>query len=315
MKKNKFFAAALFSGITAGAIYGINKTISIVANTQAALSNPKALRYEWRFGNIFYTKQGEGKSILLIHDLTCGSSDLEWKSIVKSYAKKHTVYTIDLLGCGRSDKPSLTYTNYMYVQLITDFIKNVIGHRTDVVATGTSAATVLMTCYNDDTLFDKIMLINPVHFENSSYNKVDTKLSKFLIEMPLIGTLIFNLNNTRMNYRNLFRDKYFYNPFAVRTSYVKNYYDASHFGNNTSKYLFASIEANYTGINTSRAIKDINNSIYILSGEYEENMKEIVADYQELNPSIEASTIPKTKHLPQLENPNDVLNIMSIFFN
>ena len=314
MKKNKLVTTAVLSTITVGAIYGINKSISIIANAQAALSNPHGLRYEWRFGNIFYTKQGEGKPILLIHDLTCGSSDLEWKSIVNTYAKKHTVYTIDLLGCGRSDKPALTYTNYMYVQLITDFIKNIIGHRTDVVATGASAAITLMACYNDDSIFDKIMLINPSHFESGTSEKINIKLSKLLLEMPLIGTLIFNMNNTRQTYRNLFRDRYFYNPYAVRTSYVKNYYDASHYGSMTSKYLFASIVANYTGINTSRAIKDINNSIYILSGEYEENIRETVADYQELNPSIESSVIPKTKHLPQLENPNDVLNAMSIFF-
>lgn len=314
MKKNKLVTTAVLSTITVGAIYGINKSISIIANAQAALSNPHGLRYEWRFGNIFYTKQGEGKPILLIHDLTCGSSDLEWKSIVNTYAKKHTVYTIDLLGCGRSDKPALTYTNYMYVQLITDFIKNIIGHRTDVVATGASAAITLMACYNDDSIFDKIMLINPSHFESGTSEKINIKLSKLLLEMPLIGTLIFNMNNTRQTYRNLFRDRYFYNPYAVRTSYVKNYYDASHYGSMTSKYLFASIVANYTGINTSRAIKDINNSIYILSGEYEENIRETVADYQELNPSIESSVIPKTKHLPQLENPNNVLNAMSIFF-
>ncbi len=315
MKKNKLVTAAVLSTITVGTIYGINKTISIVANAQAALSNPRGLRYEWRFGNIFYTKQGEGKPILLIHDLTCGSSDLEWKSIVNTYSKNHTVYTIDLLGCGRSDKPALTYTNYMYVQLITDFIKNVIGHRTDVVATGLSSAIALMACYNDDTLFDKIMLINPSHFETASMSKINTKLSKLLLEMPLIGTLIFNMNNTRQTYRSLFKDKYFYNPYAVRTNYIKNYYDASHFGSMTSKYLFASIVANYTSINTSRAIKDINNSIYILSGEYEDNMREIVSDYQDINPSIETSIISKTKHLPQLENPNDVLNAMSIFFN
>lgn len=315
MKKNKLVTAAFLSTVTAGVIYGINKSISILANTKAALANPHGLRYEWRFGNIFYTKQGEGRPILLIHDLTCGSSDLEWKSIVNSYAKKHTVYTIDLLGCGRSDKPALTYTNYMYVQLISDFIKNIIGHRTDVVATGASATIALMACYNDESLFDKIMLINPVHFESGSSDKVNTRLSKFLLEMPLIGTLIFNMHNSRQTYRNLFRDRYFYNPYAVRTSYVKNYYDASHFGSMTSKYLFASIAANYTGINTSRALKDINNSIYILAGEYEENMKETVADYQELNPSIESSVINKTKHLPQLESPNDVLNAMSIFFN
>ena len=315
MKKNKFVQAAVLATITAGAIYGINKSISIFTNAAATLSNPNGLQYQWRFGNIFYTKQGEGKPILLIHDLTCGSSDLEWKSIINTYSKDHTVYTLDLLGCGRSDKPAVTYTNYMYVQLITDFIKNVIGHRTDVCVTGSSCSMVLMACYNDDTLFDKIMLINPSHIESTSPSKINTKLSKLLLEMPLIGTLIFNIKNTKQAYRSLFETKYFYNPFAVRQSFIKNYYDASHFGTNTSKYLFASIDANYTGINTSRAVKDINNSIYILSGEYDDHSKEIAADYVDLNPSIEVSTISKTKHLPQLENPNAVLNSMSIFFN
>ena len=315
MKKNKFVQAAVLATITAGAIYGINKSISIFTNAAATLSNPNGLQYQWRFGNIFYTKQGEGKPILLIHDLTCGSSDLEWKSIINTYSKDHTVYTLDLLGCGRSDKPAVTYTNYMYVQLITDFIKNVIGHRTDVCVTGSSCSMVLMACYNDDTLFDKIMLINPSHIESTSSSKINTKLSKLLLEMPLIGTLIFNIKNTKQAYRSLFETKYFYNPFAVRQSFIKNYYDASHFGTNTSKYLFASIDANYTGINTSRAVKDINNSIYILSGEYDDHSKEIAADYVDLNPSIEVSTISKTKHLPQLENPNAVLNSMSIFFN
>lgn len=314
MKKNKLVSAAVLSTITVGSIYAINKSISIFANAQAALSNPNGLKYEWRFGNVFYTKQGDGKPILLIHDLTCGSSDLEWKSIVSTYSKNHTVYTIDLLGCGRSDKPAVTYTNYMYVQLITDFIKNIIGHRTDVVVTGSSSSIVLMACYNDNTLFDKIMLINPSHIESISSSKINTKLSKLLLEMPLIGTLIFNICNTRQKYRTTFQTKYFYNPFAVKNSSVKNYYDASHFGTMTSKYLFASIAANYTGINTSRAVKNINNSIYILAGEFEDNMREICADYQELNPSIEVSVINKTKHLPQLESPNSVLNAMSIFF-
>ena len=52
--------------------------------------------------------------------------------------KDHTVYTIDLLGFGRSEKPNLTYTNYLYVQLVTDFIQNIIGEKTDIIASNES---------------------------------------------------------------------------------------------------------------------------------------------------------------------------------
>ena len=63
---------------------------------------------------------------LLIHDLTPSSSAYEWSKMIDELAESHTVYALDLLGCGRSDKPSITYANYLYVQLITDFAKQVI---------------------------------------------------------------------------------------------------------------------------------------------------------------------------------------------
>ena len=53
------------------------------------------------------------------------------------FLRKNTVYTLDLLGCGKSDKPNFTYTNFLYVQLVTDFINNVIGEKADVIVTGT----------------------------------------------------------------------------------------------------------------------------------------------------------------------------------
>ena len=61
--------------------------------------------------------------MLLLHDLHCASSGREWQYIEDTLAQDHTVYTLDLLGCGRSDKPAITYTNFLYVQLIVTFIK------------------------------------------------------------------------------------------------------------------------------------------------------------------------------------------------
>ena len=66
------------------------------------------------------------------------------------------VYTIDLLGCGRSEKLNMTYTNYLYVQLISDFIKSEIGHRVNVIATGEAASIPVMACANNPELFDPV---------------------------------------------------------------------------------------------------------------------------------------------------------------
>lgn len=311
-KNNKFISTVMLASITAGTIYAINKAINILANLKANLADSNSDTYEWRFGKIFYTKQGEGKPILLVHDLTCGSSDLEWSKIKDELSKTNTVYTLDLLGCGRSDKPALTYTNFLYVQLISDFVKNVIGKRTDVVCTGSSAAFIVMSCYNDSTLFDKILMVNPESVITTSQNvTTNKKLTKLLIELPLIGTTIFNICNSRYSYKKLLQEKYF--SFETNDSFIQNYYDAAHYGTNTSKYLFASISANYTKINITTAIKSITNSIIIIGGEDESSIDEICNEYQELNPSIEYAIVNDSMHVPQLENPKDFIETLRIY--
>lgn len=110
---------------------------------------------------LLYKMRIPGKPLLLIHDLHFASSGYEWESIREQLSRSYTVYTLDLLGCGRSEKPNLTYTNYLFVQLICDFIKSEIGHRTNILSTGDSAALSIMACSNSPELFDQIMLINP----------------------------------------------------------------------------------------------------------------------------------------------------------
>ena len=310
-KNNKLISLALFATLTAGSIYLLNKSINIMANAKATIGNNNGEKYSWRFGDIFYTKQGEGKPVLLIHELSCGSSDLEWKKIVEEYSKTHTVYTLDLLGCGRSDKPALTYTNFLYVQMISDFIKNVIGKRTDVVCTGASSQFVIMACHNDDTLFDKIAIINPESVYESSMISTNKKLVKLLIETPIIGTTIFNICNSMRSFKKLLTEKYF--SKEVTDSTVKDYYDAAHYGAMSSKYLFGSISANYTNINVLHALKSINNSIVIIGGEDEDNIRMKCIEYQEYNPAVEYVILENCKHLPQLEQPEKLLETLKIY--
>ena len=123
--------------------------------------------YQWKFGNIAYITAGSGSPLLLIHDLNSYSSSYEWEQTINSFAKNHKVYAIDLLGCGHSDKPNLTYTTFMYTQLINDFVLNVIRSKTDVVATAGSTPIVIMAAFNNHALFNKIILVSPLSVEDA----------------------------------------------------------------------------------------------------------------------------------------------------
>jgi len=141
-----------------------------------------------------------------------------------------------------------------------------------------------------------------------------SKASKFLLELPLIGTLVYNILNSRPNIDLAFTEKYLHNPFHVDTELEDLYYESSHLENGAGKYLLASITGKYIYCNISHALKTIDNSIYILEGDSEPRARESVALYTSINPAIESEMIKSTKHLPQIEAPEQVLEAVNIFF-
>jgi pimeloyl-ACP methyl ester carboxylesterase len=314
-KKRLLTSSILITASTA-AIYVINKMISASAIFKNILSSKESDFYEWRFGNVYYKKSGNGNPILLIHDLSVYGNDFEFNKIVQQLEKNHTVYTIDLLGCGRSDRPKITCTNFLYVQLITDFVKNVIKQKTDVIASGLSSSFVIMTCLNDNSVFEKIMLISPEDLAvlNQAPTK-QSKIAKFMLELPIIGTLLYHMIVCKPNVELLFTEKYLFNPFHTEQSYIDTYYESAHKENSNGKYLQSSIAGHYVYCNIAHALKEINNSIFILSGEKTEGIQETIALYKSLNSSIESELIEKTKQMPHIENPEKVLETIDIFFS
>lgn len=313
--KHKLITLGILATLATGVIYAVNRFVFASAILKDILKPKEDHYYKWRFGNIYYTKHGSGSPILLIHDFTPCSSGYEWNAIIHELEKDHTVYVVDLLGCGRSDKPRITYTNYLYVQLLNDFIKNVIGKQTDIITNGYSSSFVIMACKNAEELFGKIMLINPPSFAalNKAPNKKN-KLYKFILELPVFGTLIYNMITSKDNVELLFTEEYYHNPFHAEEEIIDAYYEAAHRGGADAKYLLSSLIGCYVNNNIYSALKSIDQSIYIVAGKDEKNMEEILSQYTMANPAIETSVIHNSKHLPQLETPEKVLEQINIFF-
>ena len=173
-KKSKKFL--LLTAATIAGIYAYNKFIEETSTKKNLLKEEDGTFYEWKHGDIFYKKAGTGSPILLIHDLDSSASCEEWNKIYKKLSKNNTVYMLDLIGCGRSDKPALQYTNYLYVQLISDFINDVIKEKTDIIATNLAASFVIMANNLNKDLFNKVILINPISM--SKLESIPTSILK-----------------------------------------------------------------------------------------------------------------------------------------
>lgn len=313
--KNKLLTLLILSAGATAATAAINKFIQISATSRSLLSDPQSLCYKWRLGNIHYTKTGSGKPLLLIHDLNAYSSGYEWNQMVGRLNENYTVYTLDLLGCGRSEKPNMTYTNYVYVQLISDFVKSVIGHRASVISTGESASIPIMACANNPELFDQIMLINPLSLHD--YSQMPGKMSKYykiVVDMPVIGTLLYHIASSHQAITEELTTKGFYNPYTVKSTWIDSYYESAHLGA-SPKSVYSSVKCNFTKCNIVNALKKIDNSIYLIGGGAVDNIAEVINEYKAYNPSIESTILEETKLLPQLEAPAKLHELIHTYLN
>lgn len=310
----KITTAVLLSGSCITTIHVINRIHTSLCTMKSLLKNSEKYYYDWRFGKIGYQRKGKGSPLLFIHDLTMGSSNYEYHRLINNLTEKHEIYSIDLLGYGLSDKPSITYTNNLYEQLVNDFIKNVIGKKTSVIVTGESVPFVIMACHNNPEIFNKIICINPqsLYLQNQIPSR-QTKLLKFFIETPIIGTFIYHILANRTSIEKTFQKEYFFHREEIKDKYICNYLEAAHLGGYNAKYAFASYAGKYMSMSILHELKEIDNSILMIGGEKEKDIKTTIENYKYYNAAIEDFYIPETKHLPQLESPDAVLEQIDMF--
>ena len=269
--------------------------------------NMSEKKYNWKFGSIAYSTYGNESDspLLLVHDLNSYSSGYEWNNVVERFSVNHHVYVIDLLGCGHSDKPHITYTTYMYIQLINDFITNIIGKPTDIIATGNSAPVAIGAAYTKNSLYKNILLINP---ESISMAKVvpgkRSNIRRKLLSIPVIGTTIYNICVRKDRLNKILANKVF-SDHLVPVDYLNSCHENAHIAGASSKYLFSSTECHYTTVSIAKAVKELNNCIYILYGD--DFDIETINEYTSLNSAIETVHIKHSGLLPQVEQPEELV--------
>ena len=297
-----------FAALSGAAIYVINKFIDYAASYRGLTLNDDENYYTWRNGTIFYQKKGTGSPLLLIHDLNPIASSYEWSYVIDKLSESHTVYAIDLLGCGKSDKPSSSYINYLYVQLVNDFIQDVIQEKTDLLVTGESFSFAVMAARMNEDHIGKITAINPADITYNVQSPTRcSELLKHIFELPLIGTFFYNLETSAKSINKQFTERYYYDTAKISVNLTDTYYETAHLQKSNGKYLYASILGNYTNINIIHALKVISNPIHFI---ITDSISDDIKDYLDYNNNITIDHISKAGYLPQLEKPEEVIALL-----
>ncbi len=245
VKKVKPF---LVLGLSIPALALVNKLIFMT--NALAVGKVEGSFYPWRYGKVHYTVKGNGKPLLLLHSPGIGHSLSDWEENLTELSCHFKVYALDLPGFGYSDKPNLSYSYYLYVSLINEFIQNVIQEKTAIIATQEACAYAVLGYRLMPNYYDKLMLISP------EYQPQKGAVIKTLLEVPLLGTTIYNVLSSRL----LLTKK----NSSSKSKKTSRLYKAAHYGNAKARFSLAAYFANHLSVDIQGQIDKIKIPSYIV---------------------------------------------------
>ncbi|XXG65974.1 hypothetical protein AAC387_Pa05g3545 [Persea americana] len=173
--------------------------------------------WRWRGHSINFLAKGNGPPLLLVHGF--GASIGHWRRNIGVLADGYTVYAIDLLGFGASDKPEgFSYTMETWAQLILDFMDEVIQKPTVLVGNSVgSLACVIAASEPASRLVKGLVLLNCAGGMNNKAIVDDWRIKlllpllwlfDFLLRQRVIASALFERVKQRENLKNVLLSVY-----------------------------------------------------------------------------------------------------------
>jgi pimeloyl-ACP methyl ester carboxylesterase len=285
---------------------GVDKLVNLIGGEEGG--------FEWRDRRVAFTRQGEGPPILLIHGIHPSAWSYEWRNNVDSLARTNTVYTLDLLGFGRSDRPAIRYSARLYISLISDFVSRVIDAPTVLVASSLSGAYAIVLAARDPHRFPAVALIAPSGLvrQNEPVG-IGGEAGRFAVETPIAGTAMFNALVSRPNLRRYLRNAYS-NDALVTRELVEIYYAASH--QRGARHAPAAFLSGHLNIDVRHALRRLSQPALLVWGEQGSIAPvEEFRGFRELKRDFEISVLSPAGDLPHDERAEDFNVILSTWLN
>jgi pimeloyl-ACP methyl ester carboxylesterase len=228
-RRKRLIKGLLIGGAAVGLPALANAWVRRRAGRLTAPTWGRPRHYAWNQGEIAFQQLGDGPAVVLLHSFGQGHDATEWRRVAEILSKEYRVLAPDFLGWGRSAKPELTYDGELYIQLIQDFLEDVVGEKALVVASGLSAAYAVQLGVDKPELFYGLSLVCPqgldLHGEEPDLK--DAALHRFL-RLPILGTAALNAFTSRAGIANHLRNEVYAAPERVDAALVDHHYRASH---------------------------------------------------------------------------------------
>lgn len=303
----KIAGKLLTTGLVIGGALGVLTLFNKMTDSQAGeidtVLKGEERRYPWKDGDIFYLVKGnrESKPLLLIHGFGPGASSYEWRKNVDALAENFRVYALDLLGYGLSDRPAIDYTAETYADLISDFLREVIGKPAVVVARGETCAYVVADAFRRPQLFERLVLVapSPLMLQETTPGLLNGLL-KTLLRAPIVGQFAYNLLTTRRAIQNYYDIQGYHNPGLITDELVEYIFSSAHQTN--ARFAAASALTGNLTTDAHEPLARLQMPVVIVWGrEGALTPGEASAAFKGVNARIETRTLDNASQLPNDE--------------
>ena len=270
--------------------------------------------FGWKHGRVFYKTAGAnnpGPPLLFIHGVGAGASSFMWRKNFDDLANDFHVFALDLLGFGLSDKPpTAAYSADLYVELITDFIREVVGYPANVVASSLGAAYAIRVADEHPELIGAMILNGPTGSDNLNRRPGMAGAAFYgLLQSPVLGTSFYNVMASERSIRDFARDNLFYDHRRVTERLVANLYATSH--QSGAQHAIAAFLSGYLNTDTRAPFSRLTQPTVLVWGKQDNTTPlETGASLLQLNPRASLEVFDYCRMMPEQEHPEQFNNLV-----
>lgn len=318
-KLGNIWKTMLAGGAGVAALAALNAAIQRNASEpdDSALGG-QAHFFRWKHGRVFYKTSGAenpGPPLVFIHGVGAGASSFMWRKNFDDLAREFRVYAFDLLGFGFSDKPAAaSYSADLYVDLITDFIREVSGYPVNIIASSLGAAYAIRVADEHPELINSMVLNGPAGSDALNRRPGMAGAAFYgLLQSPVLGTSFYNVMASERSIRDYARDQLFYDHHRVTDRLVANLYATSHQAG--AQHAIAAFLAGYLNTDTQSPFSRLTQPVLLVWGKQDATTPLDKAwALQELNSRARLEVFDYCRMMPEQEQPETFNSLVRATF-
>ncbi len=257
---------------------------------------------------IAYHRFGRGETVLLVHGITTWS--FIWRNMIDLLSEQYDVISIDLLGCGDSDKPlDIAYSLKNHARFIKQFMDELKIEKFHFVGHDLGGGIAQIFAVQHESCLYDLSLLNPVGFDYWPVQPISTMRTPIVRQLAIasldFGAFKLIIRRALHNPKRLTPElmQYFWKPLRTRE------------GRKAFLHFARSLD-NRELVNIGDRLRALQIPVLIVRGLSDRYLNAQISE--KLNRYIPGSRLvelPNAGHFLQEDDPQGTCRILMSFYN